>query len=255
MPGSPLILCYHALSPTWPADIAARPDEFEKQISHLVDKGWQAVTFSDALSAKGNGKVVSITFDDAFTSVFDLAFPILERYSLIATLFVPTRFVDSDEPMVWDGTSQWLELGHRDELRCMSSAQIRRLADSGWEIGAHSYDHPHLTTVDDSEVERQLRSSKERCEEITGDRCRSFAYPYGDADGRVERAVAAAHFESAAGLDPDLSRSSRFYRPRSGIYRGDDFFRFRLKSSRVVRGLRGRHLARLRTKPSTKELR
>jgi peptidoglycan/xylan/chitin deacetylase (PgdA/CDA1 family) len=36
-----------------------------------------------------------VTFDDAFRSTFDVAFPILQRFKIPATVFIPTAFVDS----------------------------------------------------------------------------------------------------------------------------------------------------------------
>ncbi|MFT3863142.1 MAG: polysaccharide deacetylase family protein [Solirubrobacterales bacterium] len=209
-------------------------------MTYLVDRGYRGVTFSEAVAQETRGRVVAITFDDAFASVFDRALPILRRHLLPATLFVPTRFVDSPEAMVWDGTSQWLDKGYRDELQCMTSEQIRGLADAGWEIGAHSYDHPRLTELSQDGIEQQMQRSKETCERIAGGPCRSIAYPYGDADAKVEAAAARAGFSAAAGLSSDLSRSGPFYRARTGIYHDDGTLRFRLKCSRLVRGLRGR---------------
>lgn len=233
-----LVLCYHAISASWPADLSVGPKELEAQISYLLRRGFRASTFADAVNRRQPGPVLAITFDDAFSSVFETARPILDSLGVTATVFVPTEFVDSSESMVWQGTDNWVADGYRGELNCMSSEQIEQLADSGWEIGAHPHSHPHLVELGDDEIANELRTSKAACERILGRPCRTVAYPYGNADARVEGAAAAAGFEAAAGLSRNASRCSRFYWARLGIYRNDSPLRFRLKCSRAIRQLR-----------------
>ena len=36
----------------------------------------------------------------------------------------------------------------------MSWAELRTLADAGWEIGSHTVTHPHLTQLDDATLAR-----------------------------------------------------------------------------------------------------
>jgi peptidoglycan/xylan/chitin deacetylase (PgdA/CDA1 family)/SAM-dependent methyltransferase len=56
-------------------------------------------------------------------------------------------------------------------------------------IGAHSHDHLFLPAQSDDVLERELVSSRETLERITGLPVRAFAYPFGAVD---DRAVAAA---------------------------------------------------------------
>ena len=58
-----------------------------------------------ALSAPPHERTVALTFDDAFLSVYDIAFPILSRLGFRATLFVPTRRIGGDGP--WRGRA-WI---------------------------------------------------------------------------------------------------------------------------------------------------
>ena len=43
------VLCYHAVSERWPADFAVTPGGFERQLQHLVDRGYRGVTFTTAM--------------------------------------------------------------------------------------------------------------------------------------------------------------------------------------------------------------
>lgn len=235
-----LVLCYHAVSPTWAADLSVAPEALRSQLALLVRRGYRGVTFAAAMrNGPPAGRTLVITFDDAFESVHRLALPILARLGLPATVFVPTRQAGRDEPMAWPGIDQWLDGAHADELRGMSLEQLGELAANGWEIGAHTRTHPCLPDVSDDELAAELAGSKADLERELGVSCLTVAYPYGAADARVCAAAESAGFEAGAGLSRDLARSSRYYWPRVGIYHHDAARRFRLKVSRPVRRVRG----------------
>src|SRR5689334_18453942 len=84
------VLCYHALSESWPATLSVTPARFEEQIFHLARRGYRGVTFSEAVRAGFDEPVVAVTFDDAYTSVLEIGLPLLERLEWPATVFVPT---------------------------------------------------------------------------------------------------------------------------------------------------------------------
>jgi peptidoglycan/xylan/chitin deacetylase (PgdA/CDA1 family) len=228
------------VSEHWPADLSVTPAALEAQLRVLIARGYRTATFADAvLGAPARGRTLVVTFDDAFESVHRLARPLLARMGLRATVFVPTRQALHEGPMSWPGIDEWLGGPHERELRGMSREQLEELAADGWEIGAHTRNHPHLPPLDDERLAGELAGSREDCERELGP-CRTLAYPFGDADQRVRAAAQAAGFEAAAGLSPDLSDASRFYWPRIGVYQGDHERRFRLKVSQPVRRLRAR---------------
>jgi peptidoglycan/xylan/chitin deacetylase (PgdA/CDA1 family) len=233
-----LVLCYHALSPTWEADLSTTPERFERQLALLVRRGYRGTTFTEAVGRSARGRVVAVTFDDAYRSVIELARPILDRFGLPATVFAPTDFIDSEQPMRWAGIDRWLGGPHARELMPMSWAQLRSLAETGWEIGSHTGSHPHLTEVGDGELADELERSKAACERHLGALCTSVAYPYGDLDARVVAAAARAGYRAGAALPARLHSRGPLQWPRIGVYRVDDDRRFRLKVSPIVRRLR-----------------
>lgn len=117
-----MVLCYHGVSETWDAREAVTPDELERQLAYLVRQGWRAATFGHALQDPPAARTVAITFDDALISVKRLAFPILTRLGLTATVFAPTAYVSSGEQCTWDGLHRWAGTAHADELSPMSWA-------------------------------------------------------------------------------------------------------------------------------------
>src|SRR3954465_12555075 len=110
-----------------------------------------------------------------------------------ATVYAPTAYLDTPErPLSWNGIEQGQGGPHERELLPMSWDQLRELADAGWEIGAHTRTHPHLTEVGDEELRVELGESKATVEERLGRPCPTLAYPYGDYDERVVAAAGAA---------------------------------------------------------------
>lgn len=229
-----LVLCYHALSERWPAALSTTPGRFEEQLELLLRRGYEPVTFSQAVTAPPARRTFAVTFDDAYRSVLDLGLPIMQRLGVPGTVFAPTDWVGRQEPMQWDGIDQWLGGEHEHELLCMDRAQLGVLEQNGWEIGSHTCSHPHLTTVDDGTLERELRASKE----VLGEGCRSIAYPYGDVDARVIAATRAAGYDTAAALPKRFGSSDPLDWPRVGVYHVDDLRRFKLKVSRLTRMVR-----------------
>ena len=145
--------------------------------------------------------------------------------------------------MSWDGIDQWVGGPHEAELLCMGAGDLRALAGAGWEIGAHTHSHPHLTTLDDAALARELSESRERVEQTMGAPCRSLAYPYGDFDERVVEAARAAGYEAACTLDVGSHGGDPLIWPRVGVYRGEPDWRVALKCAPLARRV---SLAKLR---------
>jgi peptidoglycan/xylan/chitin deacetylase (PgdA/CDA1 family) len=232
-----LVLCYHALSPDWPAALSTTPELFREQLELLLDRGYRGATFEQAVES-GDRRSLAVTFDDAYRSVFALARPIMDELDVPGTVFVPTDWAGSEEPMRWDGVYQWLEGPHEHEMLCMRWEQLRELADAGWELGSHTRSHPFLTAVDDDRLGAELRESRLTLERELGRPCRSIAYPYGDVDERVIEAAREAGYAFGASLPKKLSSRGPLDYPRVGVYHVDDLGRFKLKVSPFVRRVR-----------------
>jgi peptidoglycan/xylan/chitin deacetylase (PgdA/CDA1 family) len=233
-----IVLCYHALSPTWEADLSTTPERFEEQLTLLVRRGYRGVTFSEAVRAESSDRTLAVTFDDAYRSVLELARPILDHFELPATVFAPTAGIDAGRPLHWPGIDHWHGGPHERELTPMSWDELRMLATAGWEIGSHTITHPHLPQLDDATLQDELTSSKAICELRLGSPCGSLAYPYGDFDARVVDAAARAGYDTAATLPRRLAGGGALEWPRIGVYWIDDGRRFRMKVSPTVRRLR-----------------
>ncbi len=226
--GDVLILCYHGVSPTWPATVSVDPAALERQLRSLLRRGYRATTFRQAVLAPPWPRTLAVTFDDAMRSVAELAFPVLERLGVAGSVYAPTDYVEAGEPMAWSWMEEWVGSPHEHELRPMSWEALRRLAGAGWEVGSHSCSHPWLTRVADDRLEAELGRSRAVCEERLDRPCDTIAYPYGNVDARVAAAARRAGYVAGAAVS-SRRRASALDWPRVGVWRGDAGWRFRVK--------------------------
>jgi len=245
-----LVLCYHAVSDSWPSPAAIAPERLGAQLRMLVRRGYRALTLSEALEEGGPRRPMVVTFDDAYTSILERALPVLDALGIPATVFVPTDAADSAGLMRWSELAQWVRTEHEEELRCMSWDELRRLAARGWEVGSHTCSHPRLTEIDPDSAGRELSLSRQRCEEEIQRACTSLAYPFGSYDRGIIELVAASGYGAAVTLDErvvePLAGRGPLEVPREAIYRETGRAIFAVKTSRIVRRIRiSRAYARL----------
>jgi tetratricopeptide (TPR) repeat protein len=134
------ILLYHGLGdhPRTPAMPLAL---FDSQMSALSRAGYQAITVSDLNRiASGDSPAPSrpivITFDDARIDSFELADPVLEKYGMRATMFVPTGLTLDGHPFFAD----W--------------KRLLRFAETGrWDLQAHGHHAHDLITISADGIE------------------------------------------------------------------------------------------------------
>jgi len=247
-----LILCHHGVSESWPTEFAIDPERLEGQLRYLLRRGYRPATLTAALEHRSPGKALVVTFDDAYRSVLTRGLPILARLGVPATIFVPTAYVGSPEPMAWAGMESWVGTRFESELECMSWEELRRLRDAGWEIGSHTHTHPDLVSLGDAEIESELRRSREECEREIGRPCTALAYPFSSFDARVKRLAAATGYASGLILDSKVAiprqtmpllagpAADPMELLRTGLYRGDGRLRFLAKTSLAARRIRAR---------------
>lgn len=162
-----------------------------RQLDFLEERGWQHLPLRDIVERCRCGldddrNEYCITFDDAYRSVYQVAFPALQQHDMTATVYVPVGSIGG--PITWDGHP-----ARRTET-LMTADQIRDLAQTGFEIGSHTISHARLTQLTDKELRRELAGSKAMLEDITGTEVLSLSYPYGACDQRVlEESVRAGY--------------------------------------------------------------
>ncbi len=96
------ILYYHRVNDDADPFFPSMPlDVFEGQMRH-ISRRYRVVSLSGLLDHLAGGSletVVAITFDDGYRDNYENAFPVLQRYSVPATIFLTTGGLDSGEPL------------------------------------------------------------------------------------------------------------------------------------------------------------
>src|ERR687896_2746160 len=86
------ILTFHAIDDR-PSIISFSPRLFERSIARLYDSGYRTLGLPELVDHVRQGvpfpdRSFAMTFDDGYQSVYDHAFPILQRYDFSATIFL-----------------------------------------------------------------------------------------------------------------------------------------------------------------------
>ena len=139
-------------------------DVFEKQLE-LIEKNnieyYDPSMFDNEFNNPKKNKKILITVDDAFTSFYDNAWPILKKKKIPFILFVST------EPVGKPGYMNW------DQIKEVSSYDFAF-------IGNHSHTHEYLLDFSYDEFERDIKNSIKIFEEKLGYNPIFFSYPFGE---------------------------------------------------------------------------
>ena len=173
-----VVLLYHHIDTDTPDITSISPADFKAHLQLIGELGYQVKPLSQLLTELDSGdttdKAVAITFDDAYISVYQTAFPLLRERGWPFTVFVNAQSVDQLQTlqMSWD--------------------QLRDLSDHGVEIGNHSLTHAHLvrylenethsqwlTRMENEIVGNERRLNRELPHRSQGEQ-RLFAYPFGE---------------------------------------------------------------------------
>tara|TARA_B100001093_G_scaffold520040_1_gene612223 strand:- start:2057 stop:2770 length:714 start_codon:yes stop_codon:yes gene_type:complete len=165
------ILMYHNVSAnnTESKGLTISVEKLEQQFHYLVSNNYTSIFFSDLESNKSTltNKPIIITFDDVYVNQLEFAYPILEKYNLKATFFVPFAYVGFYDD--WSGGKQ----------KIMSVEQLKSLDTNLVELGLHSFHHKAYDILSFEEVESDFQKCKDFIQKHNLDIKNILAYPYG----------------------------------------------------------------------------
>ncbi|GAB3661866.1 polysaccharide deacetylase family protein [Nocardioides korecus] len=222
------VLCYHALDAAWDSPLSVSPEDFDDQCQVLARSG-RVVRTASAPAARDH----AITFDDGFASVFEHGLPVLRRLQLPATVFVVAGTLERPASPV-----DWVFPPVDPAPGVLTADQVLELAESGVEIGSHTWSHRDLPDFSEAECLDDLRSSRTLLEDLLGRRVAQLAYPFGHHAAHVRRAAQRAGYDLAYSLPDRREPVGPYAVPRVGVYRGNDLRTFRLKLARPYLRLR-----------------
>lgn len=216
-PDQAVILQYHHVSTATPPVTSLSPEAFRTHMRYLADNDFTVLPLEEVVAALAGGhslpdRSAVITFDDGYTSVYEIARPVLEDYGWPYTVFVTSGLVGSNDRLyaTWD--------------------QIREMADAGATIANHTVSHPYLLDREPGAsdrqwlegVRREIVDAENRIAMETGQNHKLLAYPYGEYNPQIQALVRELGFTGIAQHSGPINGKSDFTAlprfPFSGIY-------------------------------------
>lgn len=200
-------------------------DSFRKQMHFLRRWGYHVISLTDAIRGlKGeidlpNHSVV-ITFDDGYENFYDHAYPILKELELPSTVYAVAGMVGKP--------SDWLYEDDIEPAPLMTLEQMLEVQMHGVDFGSHAIDHPRLSKLSQTEMNRQVVESKAMLEELLQKPVHHICYPYGDHDEAVIEASDKAGYLSGTTIVKGSAWQDHdaLALPRKAISINDSLYRF-----------------------------
>lgn len=170
-----VVLQYHHVDAKGPLSTSVSPEQFIEHMALIESMGFEVVDLEKATRDILNKEVdsditrkqVAISFDDAYHSIFEHAYPELKRRNWPFTIFVNTQAVN------------------QQNVGIMSWDTLQQLVDNGVTIAGHSVTHAHLPLIPEGQtlnhwLDEEVLSSHKELQQRLGKIGNMFAYPYGE---------------------------------------------------------------------------
>jgi peptidoglycan/xylan/chitin deacetylase (PgdA/CDA1 family) len=173
------VLMYHKIVTQNPDFLSVTTAQFEAQLMYLKNQNYQFITAQNLLDFYLDNKPLPskpllLTFDDGYVNNLELAYPILKKHGVKATIFIPTFFVGKENE--WD----------KGNDKIMSVEQLRNLGPSVFELALHSHKHQNYAGLSVGDIAEDVAQNVAFFKQNNLTYTPVFAYPYG---GRPEKEV------------------------------------------------------------------
>lgn len=188
------VIMYHRFGEDKYSSTNIMIEQFKEHLAELKNGQYTVLPLNEIVDRLEKGdslpdRTVAITIDDAYRSVYEVAWPMLKEAGLPFTVFVAPEGLDKQYPdyMSWN--------------------QLRDLRDGGVHIGHHSYSHAHLPALSADEILTDINKASERFQAELGFVPAIFAYPYGEYGDDVKSVIRKAGFKAAFGQQSGVAYS------------------------------------------------
>lgn len=174
------VLMYHNISESNNFDLyKIKFENFKTQILHIKNnnKLTKIIDIHEGIDSLSN---IIITFDDAYTNIYDKVFPFLIENKIHFTIFVIAKFLKND-------FSRYISL---EQLKEMSKSKYVT-------IGSHTYNHLDLRECNEKNLKYEIHESKKYLEDNIGKNVNYLSYPYGGYSDKIKKIVTNAGYKAA----------------------------------------------------------
>ncbi len=183
------ILGYHRFENPAKDPLAITTKAFREQMQALKDAGITVISMADFLAWRKGEKEIPersalITIDDGYNCTYHEAWPVLREFGYPFTFYVYGNYISAGgRSITWE--------------------QLAEMRDAGVDIGSHSISHDNLVRPKRAKgqdyltwLTNELKGSKELIESKLGVSVRTFAYPYGVSNAKVQEVGLEAGYEA-----------------------------------------------------------
>ncbi len=206
------VLDYHRIVPVGGSAItgdrfAVHATEFRDHLQVIQDLNMTVVAPEEISARRGAARSVALTFDDGYSSHYEVAFRLLAEFNMSGTFFVITSRVGTGEYLDW-----------------MMAAEMAR---GGMRFGSHTHSHVVLTTLNSSRLKEELYVSRQTLEQRLACAIETLAVPYGFCDHHVLDAAWESGYGVVCTSTPWPAKEGERVLPRVGITRQTSLSGFR----------------------------
>ena len=146
-------------------------------------------------------KAVAFSVDDAYSSFYEIAWPVFRDNKIPVTLFISTDIID------------------KKTKGYMSWADIKKFIDEGGNVGQHTATHLHMPLNNVSDIKNDILNSHKSWVKNIGFIPKLFAYPYGESSNEVIEILKEFNISHAFGQHSGVISSfdNRYYLPRFSL--------------------------------------
>ena len=166
---------------------------FIKHLNEINNSGIEFISFNkfeEIIKSNIDKNYLLLTIDDAFSSFYLNAWPILKEKKIPFVLFVSTREIGKYGYMNWK--------------------QIKKISESNLvTIGNHSHSHEYLIDWTDNKIKSDLNTSIKIFKKELGYLPKIFSYPFGEYSTSLKKIIADLNFEFAFGQHSGVIDSTK----------------------------------------------
>jgi peptidoglycan/xylan/chitin deacetylase (PgdA/CDA1 family) len=174
------IITYHSIDSSG-SPVSLSKESFASHAAFLASGRVKVLPLAGIMNAPDDEDAVALTFDDGFRNFASQVLPVLRENAIPATVFVVSDAVGASN--AWGGREE----PGIPTLPLMDWDELQGVAEAGFEIGAHTRRHPHLTKLSPAQLEDETAGCVDRIRAELGVRASQFSYPYGDVNDSVAR--------------------------------------------------------------------
>ena len=215
------VLMYHSVldNPKRVGKYVILPEELEKDLIYIRDRGYTTVTPKDLIAYREKGeklpdKPIMLTFDDGYYNNYTYLFPLLKKYNMKAVLSVVGTYADA-----YSVPSEILNNNYSHA----TWEQLKEMQQSGLvELGNHSYNMHDWATrhgvlrnkgEDLAYYQNILQDDLHKMQECllqkAGAEVTVFAYPFGSVNKESRSVVEGMGFKVTLGCEEGMNFISR----------------------------------------------